>query len=126
MLLLIDQSYHIDNAVSICVVQNTRWQKETLLQYQHAHLHLHSFIDAGMVVNFSPESGWSAHPLHPFVCPTVWRRVSLLIDGMMRLGKDGHCCGRNTEKQLGPNTEAAHKTTHERETSAETDTHIST
>ena len=25
--------------------------------YQHAHLHLHSFIDAGMVVNFSPESG---------------------------------------------------------------------
>ena len=31
MLLLIDQSYHIDNAVSICVGQNTRWQKETLL-----------------------------------------------------------------------------------------------
>ena len=94
--------------------------------YQHAHLHLHSFIDAGMVVNFSPESGWSVNPLHPFVCPTVWRRVSLLIDGMMRLGKDGQCCGRNTEKQLGPNTRAAHKTTHERETSAETHTHIST
>ena len=38
------------------------------------------------VVNFSPESGWSANPLHPFVCLTAVWRVSLLIDGMMRLG----------------------------------------
>ena len=55
------------------------------------------------------------------VTPTL-----LLIDGMMRLGKDGHWSGRNTEKQLGPNTQAAYKTTHEKETSAETDTYIST